>query len=329
MAVIANKLTAFTAAGSQLDRLPTGTVRMNPKYDPATDNTFVCMGVGDDKIRYRTMGMKKARRGSHFKNVEHYTKNKDTFRQSWLKDLMKFDPKKDLGRPDRTVVLAALVELLQATSQRIGGKDNKTAGEETFGLTTLKVSHLTIKQSYIEYSYAGKKSATQTSKMSIIGSPEHIRLGQVLRALVEERVDKKGKKIAAKKPNDLVFTWRAAALDKPVTDGAVRKYMAEDHELPMGPHGFRHSLATEMAVAILAKSKFKPGKATQKEVDAWVKEQFKQIGKKLHHRDTKGEVTGVTSIASYVDPSVMHKFYAKLGLRTLKGVPNIDEADDE
>ncbi len=325
IAVVSNKLVAYTAEGAELDRVPSGTVRMNPKYDAQTNNkVFVCMGTGDDHIRYRTLEMKTARRGSHFKNVEHYTKNAAKFRATWVKDLMKFDPKRHHGRPDREIVLAAMVDLLQSTSQRIGGKDNKTAGEETFGLTTMKVSHFEIKKSYIAYSYTGKKKATQSAKISTISSPEAIRLGQVMRALIEERKDAKGKKIPAKGPDDFVFTWRSGSIDKPVPASAVRDYMKDNLSLPMGPHGFRHSVATEMTKKILAKSKFKAGKATQKEVDTWVKEQLKEVGSKLHHKDTKGDVTGVTAMASYIDPVVMHKFYEDLGLRTIKGVPKVE-----
>lgn len=327
LSVISNKLVAFTKEGAQMQVVPAGHVAMNPKYDPANPRVFVCGGVGTDRAHYRTLAMLAGRRGSHFENVREYTTNSADFRKKWLKDMMAFDPKKDHGRPDVTVVLAALVELLHITHQRIGGKGNATKGEETFGLSTLQVGHMTIKPTYITYSYTGKKLTTQESKFSIVGSPEAIKLGQIIRALVEERKDAKGKIIPAKGKNELVFTRRTATLDKPVPADAVRDYMKDSHGLKMGPHGFRHSVATEMARAILAKSKFKPGKATQKEVDAWVNAQMLSIGKLLHHRGTKGETVSTTARKSYIDPELMHDFYSKLGLRTIKDVPKHGQKD--
>lgn len=332
---VAGKIVAYTAEGKELSAVPYGTVRMNPAYDPKSDDKYVLSQVNDIRKEYRTLSMNTSNKDQIFQKAAQYTEKEAEYRSSWLRDMMLFDPKKDLGRPQKDHVLAALLELLYVTRQRIGGKSNATKGEDTFGLTTLQVNHIEIKPNYILYSYSGKKGTNQSAKIPTTGSPEAIKLGQIITALISARRDKQGKVIPAKGPTELVFTHRIGGHDKPVPAGAVRTYMKQVHNMPIGPHGFRHSVATEMAKAVLAKAKFKPGKCTQAEVNAWVLEALKVVGHKLHHRNTKGEDTAVTAIKSYIDPEVMHSFYERLGLRTISGVPkrgevgNKDEQGDD
>lgn len=329
MAVVADKFVAYTAEGKELSGVPYGQVMMNPAYDPKSNNTFVLKQLNDFRNEYRTVEMNKGNQGSKFVKAAEYAKNEDAHRASWLRDMMLYDPKRERGRPTKDVVLATLLELLYVTRQRIGGASNQSKGEETFGLTTLQMNHISIKPTYVEYSYSGKKGATQSAKFSIVGTPEAVKLGEIMHALTAERKDKLGKVIPAKGASDLVFTHYIAGRDKPVTAGAVRDYMRDVHKLPIGPHGFRHAKATEMAKLILTKAKFKPGKCTQAEVDAWVKDKLMEVGRKLHHKNAAGEDMSSTAIKSYIDPEVMHDFYEKLGLRTLKGVPARGAKDDD
>ncbi len=322
--VLNDKLVYFTKEGLQLDRIPSFDVVMNPKFDPAAEKlAYVCFvpGIKGNLTHCRTIAGTAKNKSSGFSSVALYAKDEETHREKWLKDLMTFDPKRNHGRPDKKIVLAALVEILYQTRHRIGGEKNKTGDTDTFGISTLKLEHVTFHKTYMTYNYTGKKLAQQSSKLSLINSPAALKLGQVLHALVDARKDSKNKVIPAKGPKDRLFTWRTAAHDKPIPAAAVTKYLKEDLGVEISAHKLRHAVATNMAMQILAKSKFKPGKATQKEVDTWVKEQFKTIGKVLHHKGSDGEVTGDTAIKSYVDPGIMHTFYEGLGLRTYKNVP--------
>jgi DNA topoisomerase IB len=285
----------YTSTGLMLAGTPEGRVTMNPVYDPQTNNTYVCNIVRDGarNFEFRTVQMAEIRKDKKFGAVQEFLKNETQFRQKWLRML---SAKKHIDR-----VLGAMMELMYVTSARIGGKDNETAGEKTYGLTTLLVSHIKITAKRIEFDYTGKKGANQGA-VFLVKTPHDIEVREILEELVQ-----------GKAADELVFTSnrRDSATGRPVFGSTLRVAM-QALGIPITPHKFRHAVATKMAMDILATSKFKKG-AKQLDVERWVKEAMIKVGVQLHHKNGENETSG-TALKSYIDHSVVTSFFTNLNL---------------
>jgi hypothetical protein len=278
----------WTKEGKLLDRAPIGAVKMNPKYDPATDNTYVMLGL-DFRHYYRTVDFLGSNQTKRFGMVHDFINNEDGYRKLWLTDL---------DKDDKNGVLAAIVELLYSTSLRIGGEGNATAGETTYGVTTMLVGHIKLTPSAIEISYLGKKKGLNTAVYKT-NTPVAKKVRRILSTLLK-----------GKNKDDMVFTYKG----KPVKAAAVRAYLLEKN-IPLSPHKFRNIAATRMAMDLLKKAPFKKSeKPKQSAVESWVKKEFEKIGELLSHR-TGDKVTSSTALKSYIDPGVLIKYFDDLGLR--------------
>jgi hypothetical protein len=286
----------YTAEGRQLDRATFGVCVPNPKYDPELDNTYVLTNWSA-RVRFSTLDFKKSNKTTRHALVKEFLDNEEDFRRKWLPDFKKAGT--------REQILAVMVELLYQTSCRIGGKDNATAGEKTYGLSTLLVSQMTFSVGMVAMDYAGKKSHEQHHELRG-NTPESKAVINILKMLVK-----------GKSEDDLVFTYRG----KPVSASMVRDYLKE-LGIELSPHKFRQLSGTKLAIALIAKSPFSRKKAnyTQKDVDTWLDQELKKVGEVLHH--TSGAtITGRTAAKSYIDPVVLHTFYTDLGLRSPSWVP--------
>jgi DNA topoisomerase IB len=286
--------TYFTAEGRELEKQPYGTVAMNPKYDPDSDNTYAAKGT-DHRVTYRTVEFLKGKKKARFSDVKDFIEKEDTYRAKWVKDL---DSKKF-----RTQALAAMFELLWATSSRIGGKGNSTKGEPTYGMSTIRVSHMAVKSGYIQFDYTGKKLTPQSAQYKINST-----VAKKVQKIVQKLIDGKGE-------DDLVFSIEG----KPIGDGAARTYFKSNVGTPMRVHSLRAVEGTKMAQEFIAKSPFKKShQPKQTEVEKWFKEQVIDIANRLHHR-SGDKPQPSTSIGSYIDPEVINEFFIdKLGLRSPK-----------
>lgn len=296
---------AYTKEGRQLDRVPCGTVIMNKKYDPDNETTYVMNDIYDKNLRYRTLEFTDGNRDAKHAAVKEFYQTESEHRNTWLQDLSK------AGSVEQ--VEAAMVEIMYQTSCRIGGANNKTKGEPTYGLTTLQVNHILVKPKVIEFNYSGKKAAEQHHELKTT-TTEGGKVASVIKKL-----------IAGKKPTDLVFTASIPLKSGKTKVGPVTATMVNSYLKSIGigitAHKFRQLAGTKAAMGILGRSPYKKGKeCNQREVEVWVKEELKKVGEILHHRSGTA-VTGMTAVKSYISPEVLKEFFTNLNLRIPSWVP--------
>lgn len=288
----------YTMDGLLLDKIPVGTMVINPKYVPGQDNTYVMHSLEfGPSSRCRTLQFLTGKKKARHSVVKDFIEEEQKYRAKWLMDLNKPNTKEQ--------VFATIIELLHATSARIGGAGNATAGEPTYGLTTLLVEHTQVLANKVTFNYIGKKLAPQPATY-LVKTPEGKKIQAIMKKLV-----------TGKKPSDHVFTWNGS----PVQSQYIRAYL-KSLQIELSPHRFRNIAATKLAQKLCLEggAKFKRGSVKQTDVDRWVKEEFIKIGEVLHHR-TGEKTTGMTAIKSYIDPFVLEDFYTSLGLRIPKFVP--------
>lgn len=289
----------YTSAGIQIAGMLIGEVKMNPKYDPKLDNTYVCYLASNPSQQLRTVAFNAKNKAIRFEKVNNFIDKVDDHRKSWVDDLRSLDEKK--------VITAAMVETIYQTQARIGGDSTNMEGEDRYGMSTLLMKHVKVlPNGGIHFKYPGKKGTVQEHELK----PQSVvtkRVITILKGLMKN-----------KKADDHVFTYRG----KPLNGGDVNRYL-RSLGIDVSIHKFRHLAGTKLAMQILKRSTFKKG-ATQAQVEKWVKEEFKEIGTMLHHRSGTGEkekVVSSTAIAAYVDPALLKNYFAGLGLRVPKWVP--------
>lgn len=290
----------YTRDGLILDRDVSGVVRMNPKYIGPESTCFVLGNLELNNFsKARTKKGNLMNRDKRDGKVAEFFKNEKAHVKAW---------RADLGLTgNKSQIYAAIVEMCYTTACRIGDKNNKTAGEPTYGLTTLQVRHLKIEPGLIRFDYTGKKAHAQQHTF-----PTTTPIGKKVLPIVKAL-------LVGKTADDLVFT----IFDKPLTAKGTNEYMTAKG-IGITAHFFRRITGTRMANAILESSRWVKGDAatTQKAVEDWILEEFKKIGEILHHTAGKdNETTGKTAITAYVDSSMMRDFFDKLGLRKPKFVP--------
>lgn len=293
----------YTTAGKQIGGMLIGEVAMNPKYNPRTDDTYVCYLVSNPSQQLRTVDFVKGNRQARFNKVQDLIQNIDGFRKKWLNDLKSPD--------DKTAITAAMVETLYATQARIGGDSKNQDGEDRYGLSTLLIAHAKMVNGGFEFEYVGKKGTKQHHVLK----PDSVTNKRVI-AIIKKCMSGKGK-------NDLLFTYRGKHLDGSVVNRYLRSI-----GVPSGvtAHKFRHLAGTKMAQDILAKAPFSPRDKgyTQSSVEKWLKEAMLPVGAMLHHRTGSGDkekVTPMTAINAYISPDLLRDFFGKLKLRVPDWVP--------
>lgn len=283
---------AYTREGRLIDRIPIGIVKMNPKYNPDEENTYVMRGV-DHRVTYRTTSFTQSLKEERHSLVKEFLEEESKYRAMWLKDLDKKGSKDQL--------LAAMVELIYATSARIGGVGNESKGEPTYGMSTLQVSHLKLKPNLIAFDYVGKKNAPQPAKYQV---KDHV--SKRVLSIVE-------KLVADKKPSENVWTYKG----KPINRAMVNTYL-KSKGIKLSIHRFRQLAGTKLAMMLMSKAPFKKSDhPKQSEVEKWFKEEMKKVGELLHHRNGEN-VTGMTAVKSYISPEEVVSFFTRVGLRKPK-----------
>lgn len=293
----------YTTEGKQLGGMLIGEVAMNPKYNPRTDDTYVCYLVSNPSQQLRTIDFVAGNRSKRFAVVKHFIEHVEEYRKKWLNDLKSPD--------DKTAILAAMVETIHQTQARIGGDSTNKEGEDRFGLSTILLSHAKMVNGGFEFEYAGKKGTVQRHVLP----PNTVTNKRVI-AIIK-------KCLANKKRTDLVFTYRGKHLD----GNTVNRYL-RSIGVPNGitAHKFRHLAGTKMAQEIISQAPFSPRDKgfTQASVEKWLKEALIPVGAMLHHRTGSGDkekVTAMTAIKSYIAPELLHEFFGKLKLRVPDWIP--------
>lgn len=295
----------YTQARHKIAGPIVGTVVMNPNYDPKQDNAFVCFSVGKnvnrEVARWRTLNFNHKNQLKKFEVVKTAATDMRAFRKKWYADMKSDDAKKR--------VIAALVETAHTTLARVGGKDNESKGEPTYGLTTLLVQHVKIDSRGAHFNYAGKKGTEQPATLFYIDpvtrKPDPV--AKLAIGIIKECMQGKAR-------SDLLFS--DPITDKEITAGDANRYL-KTLGIPSGftMHKFRHTAATKMFYEIIPTCPFKKGakETTASAVWKWYTSALMPIGIALHHK-TGDKDTAVTAIGAYVSLEAQRKFFKDLGL---------------
>lgn len=289
----------YTVEGKHITGIPLGSVVMNPSYNPKTDNSYVFSSDGDGTFatsqRYYTDDYKQKARKVKYEKAKKFSGKLDTIRNKWLTALKRWTG-------DSTSVAALMLEIAYRTSARIGGR-GMTAGKETYGLSTWRPKHITIKPNEIKIKYKGKKGMLQ---QHTIKAEDNV--SKLIIKHIKELVQDKDK-------NDLVFTDDKG---RHVNAIVVNQYL-KSLGSPVTIHKLRTAAGTSLMQSLLDNSKWKTKKEiNDRELEKWVKEQAIQVGKKLGHQSTdaktgKTKIVGTTAINNYINPQVIKNFYDDLG----------------
>lgn len=286
----------YTEAGLQLLNKPVGIGQMNPKYDPKDDNAYVCKYKAPFAQNYTNVQTIKSRtegRVESFSIVQKMLPNLEQWVKKWLPDLAK-------GPGTLKGTAAAICEVIYQTSARIGSTRAATAGETTYGISTLLRRHLNFNDQRVIMTYLGKKAGKQKHVIRFTG--EEQRLGLLHESLSEF--------VHEKKPDQYVFTFRG----KPLSNANINGYLRE-LGFPEGfsIHKFRKLRGTAMAKVLMDKCPL-GSRSKDAQVNKWIEDQCLKIGKELGHMSGE-KITATTAIANYIDPSVFAPVFEKTNTR--------------
>lgn len=324
----AGKITLFTTGGRQLQsNIATGSkVEMNPKYDETLDNGYYCRyrapnAVGD--VLLYTVSFKAIKVEEKHTKTKTHAGDIGKWVKTWERDVLLKDPMRH--------VPAAVALLLYLTAGRVGSsKENRSllGKEQTYGISTLRKSHVRISKSSLILDYTGKKGMKQKHVLKL-----DTKINKRIAVIVERLLQ-------GKKANDLVFSFerpssKAGAIQE-VNPSFFRKYLTASG-CPVNPHALRHIRGTAIVEKLIEEKPWKPSAkaktltARQREAEAYMKEKIlTEAGKLLGHFSTKNGVQEVqwrTAIQSYVRPDVVADWFKSNGLGRPKWIPMKLEAD--
>lgn len=267
-------------------------VKMNPSYDSAKDDTYVCSArskkAKNDTFIY-TESYKAASRTKKFKVVRDLKKTINSLRKQWLNCL---DTK------NKHFQEAIILELIYQTQARIGNKNNATIDKstqkarKTYGISTITEQHFYFVGNDLHFKYPGKAAF----KGDITHYQEHIvqPISDELIFIIEWF---KNLNLAE---NQQVFT---------VTDAKVRSFLKSLNP-PEGVtiHKLRTLKGTVMMQERIKNHPFIGTKNTTAKVSKWLKQEALEVGKQLGHMSGE-KYTATTAIAHYIDPVTMLKLY--------------------
>lgn len=294
----------YTTAGKALHGTMFGKMKMNPAYDPKTDDTYYAKLVGDMRGELRTQDFLRRSKTVRMEKVGEFADAIDQHRKQWLKQLDSLDT--------RDQMVAAIIECVHLVHARIGSEAGKNKGEKTYGISVLRRNQIKFTPTGVKMRYPGKKGTINTHSIKPT-SPSSRKLIKLLRTWAE-----------GKGPTDKLFVAGGTA----VTSRDVNAYL-KTIGVPVTIHKFRHAIATRTAKDMLDKAPFsKKNPGTQAAVEKWVKTEAVRIGEMLHHRTGSGDeqkTTSNTAIAAYIDPKIIADFFRGLGHRAPKWLPKFDE----
>jgi Eukaryotic DNA topoisomerase I, catalytic core len=285
----------YTTDGIMLQAMPSGRVTMNPDYK---GDSWYCKASPSGKgiQMYYTVEYRKAANQEKYKKVALLGDKIKSIRNGWRK---LYDNPTKLDK-----AISILIELCYETSSRIGSESGNTAGEKTFGMSSIRVSHLKFTDTSVTIKFPGKKGVVQSYKIKKEGK-WNTRIYNMLETLSKN-----------KKPQDRVWTIG----DKDIMGGLVNKTLKK-LGMPEGTgiHKMRTLEASEMFRDILKTCPFKRGQVKQSEAEKWIKENAIKIGERLGHTSNVGQAnektTAGTALGNYIDLNDQKDFFEGLGLR--------------
>lgn len=281
---------------------------MNPDYDPKEDNTYVFTTVNaEGKVSQHvyTTEYRKKTTDVKFKKVDELDAVIDSVRKKWMKYVKQ-------GGSSVQAVASTVLELIYQFSARVGSMGNATAGQDTYGISTLLCKQVKVGKNSILIKYPGKKGVIQSHLLQ--GST--VEAKWLIRNIKECLVDKD--------PTDRVFTFDNNGKLYPVTGNISNKWFAKLGS-PVTVHKLRHVKGSRLFAQELAdndKVINNPNKPlNQAQADALFKQMATKVGELLGHVTGIGKqqkVTPMTAVQNYISPALMIGYYQRLNLRPPK-----------
>ena len=310
----------YTKAGDKIDGIPNAPeVIMNPDYESSGNKKYVFRTVpveteGPEEnisMNYYTVTTKLSNRKERFEKVESFSDKISEAKAAW---------RNDLNSNNIEGIIATIVEIIYTTSARIGSDSGMTAGNKTFGISSLQKQHVTVQGTNLLLKYPGKKSMPQ---QYLLPSSDNQYLRKAIQTIIHL--------LENKKEDDYVFTFEG----KRVTEVAVNNYLKR--LMPgFSAHYFRRIKGTELFIQKLTeftKQHICFEKMTQKEMEDFADEHiFLDVGKQLGHFSKQGETynpTPTTARINYIDPILIQKFFLNNGKREPKWLTNIVGLSDD
>lgn len=250
--------------------------------------TFKSIGVGQQK-QYYTVEYKVKANAAKFNKVEQFVKEIPVARTHWLKDLVSHDV--------RLKMLATIVEIGYKCQARIGS-DTGFAGQKTYGISVLDVSHMRfIDPWHIVLQYIGKDGILQTHYI-----PGHNERTEPSDLLIIKNINE----FIGTRTTGKVWSTNGVTINDKDINQYLQKLIPGSHF-----HFFRHAYAVTVQQQALDNNPFRDKDNTVEDVDAWYnKNVAERIGTKLgHFNRVSNKVTGKTARENYMSPVLSAKFY--------------------
>lgn len=291
---------------------------MNNSFGTEGANQYVFKAVDDEtglESSYYTYDHHKNSRVEKFKMVETVMEDIEDYKNKWEAPLREWKPG---SRINIKTIQSAQAYFMYDHQARIGGEKNMTAGKRTYGVTTWKVGHVRkATEQLILIKYSGKKGMPQTHRVKPVD--------QIDRKVIELILQL----IEGKQAKDSLWDQSIFTLHKP-NAAAFRKWLRE-MGFPSTPHKLRHTKGTKIAVELIARVKFVPDAKKSKDAQYKAATDFfkdkiaTQVAKALGHKSASGEALYLTSVKSYIDPSVSRNWFTERGFRPPNWIPKNDE----
>ena len=283
----------YTSDDLQLLSKPVGTGTMNKNYTPGS-TVYYCQykaPFAQNTTNCYTVQARTEGRVQSFGIVQSMLPELQKYVKKWLPDLAK-------GPGSLRGVAACVCEIIYQTSARIGSTRAATAGETTYGISTLERRHILFNDQRAIFKYLGKKAGAQKHVIKFDDQRTQMLHGAMDEFLHDRR------------PKEYVFTFRG----KPLSNSQVNGYLRE-LGFPEGftIHKMRKLKGTGMAMVLMAKCPF-GARARDADVNKWIETQCLKIGKELGHMSGEN-VTATTAIANYIDPAVFLPVYERTNTR--------------
>ena len=298
----------YTESGLKIKNIPYTTIVGNPEYVAAQNNTFVfsCVTPNGNTQYFYTEEAVKGWREERFEAVDNFTPMIASVRSDWLKRIRSKNTKEQR--------LAILLEMLYWCSARIGSANNEAAGVKTFGISTLRGQHIRFLSNKLVVEYIGKTGVKQKHVL-VPTTPQQ---KYIVKTLLEWKAEGGA--------SGVLFDLKGNYEVPPSNSTVNTFFRACGAPSDVSVHKLRHARATSMMMQLLkskqmpyvnvVKNELKPtrDKPDQREAEMAFRTLAKEIGAELGH-STGEQVTEMTALANYINPTLTLNFFKTLGLR--------------
>ncbi len=291
----------YTVDGKLINGVPASAIFPTVKMNTTGEGDWVFQAVRADGTAGNYFYTKEAKTKNameKFQFTREFTKNVPKYRKRWQAFI-----KPKLNQEDAKEVASLVIELLYMSSHRVGSTAGGNEGGSGFGLSSILVKHVTVRDDdSILISYKGKDSVNFKLELK----PQDVFQKRIVNG-IKELVKGKG-------PREPVFTYSLKnGTQRPVTAAFIGKFFGSLTE-GANIHKLRTYWGTKIFEEEVSKMYDKLKRVDAKKAMLLIKDAATKVGKKLGHvsRDAKTGQTKVnpaTSLANYIDIEAQIKFF--------------------